>query len=281
MALLQYNGVTLDTAGMLVKSVKGLADSPDVSPQDQPLVARDGLAAGYDYLRGRTVQILLDVTGQDVAQFNAAMDALSQAFVVGGQTELPLTFQIIGIAGGNLARVNCRTRKFSPIGVTEDWINNGSASEVAIELYATDPRKFSDAATTVSLSVSAALGGFTFPITFPLTFGAGGSSGLVAVTNLGNAPSPPTFRIYGPITNPSLRNETTGEQISLNLTIASGEYVDIDVKNSSVLLNGTANRYSSLSVAQWWNVQPGVNQIRYSASSGSSTVDMTFRSAWK
>lgn len=281
MTLLQYNGLVLDTAGILVKSVKGLADAPDISSQDQPLVARDGLAAGYDYLRGRTVQILLDVTGADVAEFNAAMTALNQAFSVGGQTELPLSFQVNGIAGGNLARINCRTRKFSPIGVTEDWINNGSASEVAIELFATDPRKYSDAATTVTLSVAATPGGFTFPITFPLTFGAGGTSGLVAVNNLGNISTPPFFKIYGPITNPILRNETTGKQLSLALVINSGDYVDIDVKNSSVLLNGTANRYSSLSSSQWWYLEPGVNQIRYSATSGSSTVDMTYRSAWK
>jgi hypothetical protein len=279
--LLQYNGLVLDTAGILVKSVKGLADAPDVSPQDQPLVARDGLAAGYDYLRGRTVQLLLDVTGTDVAGFNAAMTALSQAFVVGGQTELPLTFQVNGVAGGNQVRVNCRTRKFSPVGITEEWINQGSASEVAIELFATDPRKYSDAAITISLSVAATPGGFTFPITFPLTFGTGGTSGIVAVENLGNIASPPSFRIYGPITNPTLRNETTGKQLSLALVVASGDYVDIDVKNSSVLLNGTANRYSSLSSAQWWYLEPGINQIRYSASSGSSTVDMTYRSAWK
>lgn len=280
MAFLYFNGLTLDAAGILVKSVRGLADSPDVDSGDQPLVARDGLAPGIDYLRGRSIVLLLDVTGTDITQFNAAMNALSSAFQA-GQTERPLTFQINGVSGGNLARINCRTRKFTPIPIAEEWITNGSAAEIAIELFATDPLKYSDAVSTVTLSVATTLGGFTFPITFPLSFGSGGTSGLFSINNVGNAASAPFFRIYGPITNPVLRNETTGEQLSLNLVIASGDYVDIDVKNRTVLLNGTANRYFNLTSAQWWYLQPGVNQVRYSATSGTSTVDMTYRSAWK
>ena len=73
------------------------------------------------------------------------------------------------------------------------------------------------------------------------------------------------IRISGPVDGPRLRNETTGHELALDITLVSGEWVDLDSKNRTVLLQGTANRYSTLTTPEWWELQPGANQLRFTA----------------
>ena len=74
---------------------------------------------------------------------------------------------------------------------------------------------------------------------------------------------------------------TTGQSLTLTATLASGDYIDVDTAARTVLLNGTADRYSYLTTPQWWGIQPGANEIRYFADvTTASTATVTFRSAW-
>jgi phage-related protein len=116
---------------------------------------------------------------------------------------------------------------------------------------------------------------------YPVVYGGGGSYGSIIATNLGSTEAPVTIRINGPVTNPTVRNVTTGESLGLTVVLAAGEFMDLDTKNHTVLLGGTANRYSTLTTPQWWGLQPGTNEIRYFADiTSASTVTVTYRSAW-
>ena len=262
-----------------IQSVEGLADGAELRSANKARVARNGLVAGYSYLGGRTVTLTVEVTNFDSATFHAAVAALREAFAVKpGSTEQAFTFQIPGIADGLTAQITARVNRFSMPLSHAYWADTATAT---IELVATDPLIYSAAETTTPLTLSAASSGMTFPITFPLTFGATGISGVTTVTNVGTAPSPPSFRIYGPVTNPTLRNETQDKAVTVGLVLGADEYVDIDVQDRTVVLNGNINRYSSLTVAQWWELEPGDNQIRYLATAGSGvTADMYWRSAF-
>lgn len=120
--------------------------------------------------------------------------------------------------------------------------------------------------------------GITSPIASPLqtTFGAAGNA---TITNSGDDISWPRFRIDGPITNPTLLNNTTGYRISLAYTLAAGEYLTLDAnpRARTILLGGTANRASALirASSQWWSLSPGSNDVRLLAAAYSSGAQLT------
>jgi hypothetical protein len=153
------------------------------------------------------------------------------------------------------------------------------------------PDGIEEAATETEVSVSADAGaeaGRAYDLTFDRTYPASNVAGAVIVTNLGNIPVDPILRLYGPCTNPRIENATDASK-SLRftgVTLAAGEYLEVDVRNRTVRANGdaAANRYSNLdfTLSQWWRLLPGDNNIRYfpeTFTAGAAAV-LIFRSAW-
>ena len=101
------------------------------------------------------------------------------------------------------------------------------------------------------------------------------SGGKITAVNNGNGIFYPTARIYGPVTNPALRNDTTQKETNFTLTLASGEYLDVDFKRKTVTDNYGTNRYATKS-GDWWYVQPGSNVIKYLAGVYNATTYTTF-----
>lgn len=125
-------------------------------------------------------------------------------------------------------------------------------------------------ATTVTINASGSVeGGMSFPVTFPLGFGTGTISGsaTVAVDDEGE-PTPPTWDLYGPCTNPVVTNTSTGEQFGFaTLVLASGEFVRVDHGARTVYLNADANasRYGDVdwTVSTWWLLTPDAAQVAF------------------
>ncbi|MCW3038473.1 MAG: hypothetical protein JWM31_378 [Solirubrobacterales bacterium] len=136
-------------------------------------------------------------------------------------------------------------------------------------------------------AVASAAAGRSYPRTYPLTYPASSAVGSVTVTNSGTVPVLPVLRLYGPCTNPRVENQTTGEQMVFSgLTIAAGDYLEIDSKNATIRLNGLSNqsRYNLLSfaVSTFPHLEPGLNTVRYypvSFSTG-ARLEVRYRSAW-
>lgn len=128
--------------------------------------------------------------------------------------------------------------------------------------------------------VLASGGGGAVPATVPMTLAAD-SGGKIFVTNGGNGVAYPTARISGPVTNPSLRNATTGEEIRLDITLAVGEYLDLDFRRKTVTDQSGRNRYDAKE-GDWWTLAPGTNEVRFIADSGDPAAQTTFTSldAW-
>lgn len=276
-ATVTYNGLSLDVDPYHIEVVEGLLASPEIRSSDMALVARDGMVAGRDYYSGRTVTMTVNI-GANPADFGAAVTAFATAFAAPKTTILPLTFTIPGVAGGNPARINVRPRKVSvPIAI--EYF--GGIGRAAVELYATDPLIYSAVENVAVINLASGSGGMTFNLTFNLTFGAGISYGSSTLTNLGSAIAPVVIRINGPVTNPTVRNVTTGQSLTFTTTLIAGEFLLVDTTARTVLLNGTADRYSFLTNPQWWGLQPGANEIRYFADVAAlSTATVTYRSAW-
>lgn len=112
--------------------------------------------------------------------------------------------------------------------------------------------------------------GLHFPATFNLTFGSS-AGGSFQMNNTGSYPTAPFFTITGPVAYPIISNQTTGEQIKLNIVLSAGDTIAIDCQSGTVSLNG-ANRNNTVDISTtFFGLTPGTNTIGF-ASSDSAAV---------
>jgi hypothetical protein len=116
-------------------------------------------------------------------------------------------------------------------------------------------------------------GGVTWPLLWPMGFaaGAGNGTGQLVLQNRGNVDAPLQLRIDGPVVNPAVYHQETGKLLTLQITVAVGDYLLIDTEARTVLLNGTASRRSAVVQGSTWPAMvPGTNTLRITGTQGVS-----------
>jgi len=152
-------------------------------------------------------------------------------------------------------------------------------------LVAPDPRRYANDLSSQAIGLPVAgSGGLVFPLTFPLTFGTGLTGGQMALTSAGTIATWPTWMVLGPVTGPVVTNLDTGQKLEFDttFTVPSGQTMLIDTDAKTVLLQGI-NRRDRLFVAQWFNLPPGVTNIRFGSASVSDPAALLtaqWRDAW-
>lgn len=265
-----------------ITQVGGLLDLPDLRTSDQDRLRGNGQYAGDDFLEGRTIDLTLDVITTSANTKTATLTALATAFQATG-VETPFVFQFPGIGDGGNCQLNCRVRKrTAPMDIN---YYHGVTSMV-VELYATDPVIYDGTLTSLSttLPINLTAGGMTFPMTFNLTFGAASYFGTMHATNYGNFPVAPTITINGPVVNPTIQNLLTGEYITLNYTVASGETLTLNFSNHTILSGSTASRYYTfVPGSTWFSIYPGSQDITFRSTTSTHTsesINLSFRNGW-
>lgn len=162
-------------------------------------------------------------------------------------------------------------------------VTGGRVKQFQISLVAADPRIYGQSINIGQVAAGAtSTAGFTSPLLSPLQSGAA-PAGQVIVENVGNAGAPPIISIYGQLTNPTVTNVTTGQALSFTYALAAAEHLDVDSSARTITV-GTANRYSALNFASstWWEIAPGLNDIRLTATSFSSGASLVilWNHAW-
>ena len=101
-----------------------------------------------------------------------------------------------------------------------------------------------------------------------ITFVAG--SGVIS--NGGNAPVYPVIRVHGDVSGAiTITNTTLSRTVSFTgLSLATGEYMDIDMLNETVTKNDDTNLYSYINADDFWWLGEGNNTITISATVGGS-----------
>jgi hypothetical protein len=257
-----------------VTQMDGVDDLPTVRQSDVPRAQQDGSFGGLDYLDERVITLGLNLIAPDNPTFRQMRQDLETAFQPMRSAELPLYLF------NNTRIIFARVKKRSG-GMDLSWAQ--TQGETLLELVATDPRKYAANLTTLAASVAVLGGGVTFPLTFPLTFGTATVSGQIIATNAGNYSTLPTAHITGPVDNPRIEHTDQGAAITMAISLAAGDYLDIDFAAHTIILNGTASRRSTLTAAsRWFELTPGDNHLRYSADTVQlgSVCTLTFRSAW-
>ena len=77
-----------------------------------------------------------------------------------------------------------------------------------------------------SFTLAGFIGGFEFPFSFPFSLGILGST--LTVENGGDTVAPLFIELTGPLTNPTITNQTTGEFIALAQDLPSGYHLEIN-----------------------------------------------------
>ena len=275
----EFRGLRLDGA-YEIQSIEGLADAPEVRTSDLARSARDGFFAGDDLHGGRTIVITVQIYSWAEADFAAAVQAFRAAFQTGGAVEYPLSFQLPGIGDGGVARINCRCRRRALPLTPVYW---AQAVTAVVELFATDPRIFSDVEQTTSVVLQLAEGGgHVWNQVWPNDWGPYTPPSYAFATNAGAVEADVAYRIDGPVINPVIENLTTGATFSVGLTLDTGEYLLLDTAARTVLLNGTANRYHAVDAGSTWpTLAVGANVVRFSADTDTDALlTMTWRDTW-
>lgn len=276
---MEYAGLLIgDPGAYSIAKIDGLASMPDLRTSDRTRLRRHGMLPGDDFLAGRSVIADVEIDGADDPAFAAAVAALKAALAP-GSPEQALTFQIPGVAGGGVRRLNARPRKLAlPVDLDRFFHRLPVAS---VEWFATDPRIYDDAEQSEAVGLAAGVAGLSWPLSWPLSWGGASTSSTITAANAGTFPTPMVVRFDGPVTNPGIENVVTGFTLQLSLTLGLGEFLEVDTDARTVLLSGTASRYSSLTTADWFELAPGDNQLRFiGTTTGDPTMTVTWRSAW-
>lgn len=154
-----------------------------------------------------------------------------------------------------------------------------------LALSSPDPYVFSDAEQSQELALGAAGElGIPDPIADPITSELALSAQNL-IHNAGDAETWPRLRIDGPVTNPQILNQTTGQRIVLAYTLQAGEWLDVYPQRGQILLGGTADRYDAYVFEQsaWWQLVDGDNDVRVLAAAYAAPAKVTvfWRHAWE
>lgn len=137
-----------------------------------------------------------------------------------------------------------------------------------------------------AVSFSAVIPLFTFPfhIADPIPFSRRDESYIKEIENEGDVPCGATLRVsaHGSVSDPWFYNETTGERMTFELDMQSGDELVISTvqgrKSAILRSDGTeTNVINALSHdSKWITLEPGSNTIYYNASEGAVNMQLTF-----
>lgn len=207
-------------------------DGADVRENADDLPDTDGGVHGPFYEGRRPVVLAGQIIASSVADRDAKVDRLRRAsFALRDDAVLKWT-----PTGGE--EIFTSLRRQQPLRVTGGYLKSFQLSMVAA-----DPRLYSTTLFSQALT----------------------SSGVVSITNNGDATSPPRIVINGNTTAPVITNNTLSKSIAIlaGTNIPSGHNLAIDVGAGTILYDTTTNRYGYLDFANtdWWGVAPGSNSI--------------------
>ena len=241
-------GLTLNGLNLMIAdyffTIKGLFDF------DKNIVTNDLFIDGQSFNRSKINGKVLVLNGIIKTWDPAKIAALNQILYTGGIK--PLVANIVGL-GVLTAYVEVRSRA-----------EGGDSRKISMQLLMPDPYLYAQNTSTTNLSpVSGS--GLNYPYTYPIVYGTV-SGGSGSISNAGNAIAYPVITITGACTNPVITNTTTGEAMTLNISLAQTDALVIDCRPAtrSIKLNGTTNKIGVKTTASKWpSCQPGVNNLTF------------------
>ena len=241
---------------------------------DIGLPRQDGMVAGDDRLGGRTFAFDVWILGNPSSQ-----TAETRALTLKGafqplQADVQMTFALSDLL---TYTVTGRPRSCD---VVLDKKFLGGTLRARCTFWCSDPRLFGGSIVSPFVLPSGGTG-LTFNATTNFTFGSAGSGGINNLINAGTYPTDWSAVFVGPLTDPVIEHIDQSATLGLSLVLGASDTLTLDSRTRSVLLNGTASRYSALTPgSRWFQLTPGSNTIRFRAGTGSGSMSVTYRPAY-
>jgi hypothetical protein len=162
---------------------------------------------------------------------------------------------------------------------------NSRAFSWQVALVAPDPVKLSAVEhSTGLLPLPITTGGITWPVTWPVSWPSTTITGTALVTNSGSVDTGLVVRIDGPVQSPrfSLARGTDVQTLQFNLTLDAGQWLTIDTKAHTVLLNDTVSRRGLTAATNGWPIlSPGTSELSWQATNydAAARISATWRDA--
>lgn len=253
--------------------------------QGGPRAWAHGSWSGAEWATERVVPIRLlvrDPANLTSAAWLAARHQLAAAFAPVGDSaeQVPLRFVIAGQEYILFGRPRLAEFDATLIGTGQSFVNAGFVAQ--------DPRIYAGVESTAQTGLPTQTGGLTAPLTVPFTVDGVLTGGRVDLLNEGTTDTALTLRIDGPVISPTVVVQQPGgavQQIRFDLTLATGQWLDISSASRTALLNGLpqANQRGR---AVWdldpFPLQPGTSTLRFLAGGFNETAEITatWRSAF-
>jgi hypothetical protein len=269
-----------DTDFMWVREGPHWWGAPEIRTTDIPRSGADGSTLGRDLLGKHVTTLQVTILGDDESDVGDKIDAWKAACAHTPEG-------LIAVRANLLGRTRVRYGRFRIPGEADAALaRNGYVAIGSAQFEVLDSRTYGDTAHTAVTGRVQEGSGFTPPFTPPFTLGAS-VGGTVDAFNAGNTTAPWTARLDGPLTYPTVTHLESGQRLSLALTanggidLAAGQWIDLDSTNRSVLLNGTADRRTQLTIdSTWWELAPGSNTFELSADTGTGTLTVSWRDVY-
>lgn len=167
-----------------------------------------------------------------------------------------------------------------------DYSYSYYGARVTVQFECSDPRLYSLGEYSVFISTpSETVDGLDYPLVYPLDYGVVPTPNSLIVTNAGSAPSPLTINFLGPMTNPVLVNQNTGERLGFEIVLTADDVLTVNTRLGTVILNGTADRIYTRTLTSspilGFDLPPGDTEMQIIASDwdAGSGVELVYRDA--
>lgn len=272
--MVEFNGYAMgDDQPVALLEITGVEDLPEVSQANVNRGRSHGMLAGPMFARDRVITVTGEITQGDASTFRAAVDALKAATTI-TSTETELVFR--------LAQDDARFAWVRPLrrSIPNSQQFAYGVGTVTLQFVATDPRIYSNTLRSGSTSPGTTSGGLSFPHAFPHGFGTT-TAGTITAANDGDASAPWTATLTGPLTSPRIQLvDMEGDLEMSGFELAAGDTLTFDSLNRTVLLNGTASRYGSLTTRTWFEIPAGGATVALYATAGAGTMSLEWRDTY-
>lgn len=278
---LEFNGYLLgDDNTTFMDEITGWDDLPGVDSGNTPRSNYHGAWVGKKLSNQRIITWSGRFSPPDPRTWEADLRALRSAFSLPIDTEeFPLVIQSIGEKRLCFGAV---VRRSIPM----DRAYGYYGANVSIQFECSDPRRYSLSENFWTLELPPIVAvGLTYPLDYPLNYGEEITSSSGTLINDGDILTPVTLTFEGPMTNPALVNVTYGNKLEFEITLGADEFLEVDTRTGTVLLNGIADRLyartSTSSPLMLFGLRPGANEMQITASSWDTpaSVGISWRDA--
>jgi len=258
-----------------ILSVDGLESLPGIRNQDDNRGFADGMFSGRDFYAGRTISIIFNTFGLGATSAQENFNHIQSYLLPQTSGTTPLYFFF---PGSGTQFVNARVRGLRTT-VDPNYTYGYITSQV--EFFCPDPRYYNTNQQTATMTYSAPTGRI-YDRTYDLTYGGGSVALQTTITNSGWTTTYPNILIKGPIIDPQIGNQTTGNTLYFDVSMIAGDELNIDLLNKLITFNGASAR-NLLTSGTWFGAQPGNNIYTFQGTgtaNGVTEAIITWNSAY-